>query len=183
MVADIHEAFTKEIASIVGKLIDQTIHLTLSLSLFSHRSSSVLVNLPRRVHDERNCTKEGRGKKRAKQGKIGREYTRCQLAVREHRLSGNRDNEVRGNQLSNEPGGWSPTQLFPNCIDVRTRWHTNAHASTKGNCSFVKAASKFPVISTLPPLTRGSARRKVALSARVLSRLTVINREQRTTDN
>lgn len=33
MVADIHEAFTKEIASIVGKLIDQTIHLSLSLSL------------------------------------------------------------------------------------------------------------------------------------------------------
>lgn len=57
------------------------------------------------------------------QGKIGDnvEYARRQLAVRGRRLSGNRDNEVRGNQLSS---GWllANARLFPNCIDVRTHW-------------------------------------------------------------
>lgn len=43
MVADIHEAFTKEIASIVGKLIDQTIHLSLSLSFLIVRPAFLLI--------------------------------------------------------------------------------------------------------------------------------------------
>lgn len=61
-------------------------------------------------------------------------------------MSGNRDNEVRGNQLSSGPRGCPPTQLFPNCIDVRTRLaHVLLH-----RIAVVKVISKFPAISNLP---------------------------------
>ncbi|KAG7201688.1 hypothetical protein KM043_004416 [Ampulex compressa] len=50
----------------------------------------------------------------------GAECTSRQLAVRGRRRGGgNRDNEVRGNQLSAMASGRPPTQLFPNCANVR----------------------------------------------------------------
>lgn len=51
---------------------------------------------------------------------IGAGYTSRQLTVRGRRSSGNRDNGIRGNQLSTRASGCPPTQLFPNCANVRS---------------------------------------------------------------
>ena len=108
---------------------------------------------------------------------------RLQLAVRRRRLSGNRDNEVRGNQLSNGADGWPPTQLFPNCIDVRTRWHTIARTSHRER-QLSLLSSKRPRNSSnfeFPTSESGPRWREVALNAsRVLSRLMVISQGERT---
>lgn len=74
---------------------------------------------------------------------IGAGYTSRQLAVRGRRSGGNRDNGIRGNQLSTRASGRPPTQLFPNCANVRPLRYAPVHTPAEAAPSPNRAGGKL----------------------------------------